>query len=430
MKARFLHLADCHLGYKQYNRSERFDDFARAFLHIVNVAVEEKVDFVILAGDLFQKRAIDALTLQQAMHILDRLKVANIPCIAVEGNHELSYYHEFLGWVEFLARQEMLVLLSPEFENGLPQIAPYQQRKGAYFDPIPGLRVFGMKYEGASTARVLASYADALGQSETDDIVYSVFVAHTGVEGVLANDSGGLSHRQLAVLRPHVDYLALGHIHKPFIIDDWIYNPGSPETCSMTEASWPDRGYFIVDVDTDREQPDEERIRPLKHQAQLRSNPRRAFHRINVQVDHLASPEALYDHAQELLLRKARDTSQDRRSPEVAPVVELLLTGILPFDRSDLDLKLLEQLVQESFQPLHVQVRNLSRIPNAEIQTDERLSRPELEHRVLSSLFSQDARYAENNEQWAQLAITIKNLALTGSDPESIIQSLAQMPDD
>ena len=63
MRAKFLHIADCHLGYRQYNLAERYNDFGRAFHRMIDIAIAEKVDFVLLAGDLFHKRAIDALTL-------------------------------------------------------------------------------------------------------------------------------------------------------------------------------------------------------------------------------------------------------------------------------------------------------------------------------------------------------------------------------
>ena len=92
------------------NLSKRFG----AFLAVVDAAIKEKVDFVILAGDLFEKRSIDALTLNQAMRGLERLRDANIPCIAVEGNHEHAYYGETLGWMRFLAVRDLMVLLDPE----------------------------------------------------------------------------------------------------------------------------------------------------------------------------------------------------------------------------------------------------------------------------------------------------------------------------
>ena len=49
---RFMHIADIHLGYQQYGLTERFNDFGRMFLHLVDVALAEKVNFVLLAGDL------------------------------------------------------------------------------------------------------------------------------------------------------------------------------------------------------------------------------------------------------------------------------------------------------------------------------------------------------------------------------------------
>ena len=50
---KFIHAADLHLGYRQYGLAERFNDFSRVFRHIVDQAIEQQVDFVLLAGDLF-----------------------------------------------------------------------------------------------------------------------------------------------------------------------------------------------------------------------------------------------------------------------------------------------------------------------------------------------------------------------------------------
>ena len=276
MKFRFLHFADCHLGYWQYNSKDRFNDFARAFLSIVRTAIEQKVDFVLLAGDLFQKRAIDALTLNQAIIGLERLKAANIPCIAVEGNHELAYYQEHVGWLQFLALRNLLTLLTPEFEGGEVRLTAYHNRKGSYVDILPGVRIHGLKYMGAGAAAAVEKYAAALTQLPHAETEYTIFMAHGGVEGVVDGAIGGLSLREWGVLRPHVDYLALGHVHKPFKFEDWIYNPGSPESCSIAESEWNDRGYYLVDVDTGR--PSSE----PKHNATLNANPRRTFCRMTV----------------------------------------------------------------------------------------------------------------------------------------------------
>lgn len=430
MKARFLHVADCHLGYKQYNLFDRYNDFARAFIHIMQKAVDERVDFVLLAGDLFQKRSIDALTLNQAMTGLERLQQANIPCVAIEGNHELAYYDDQVSWLEFLSHRKLLTLLNPPFVDGVPQLTPYNGRQGAYIDVAPGVRVFGLKYSGASTARAIVAYAEALAEmTETRadaDIAYTILMAHTGVEGMMSGEVGGLSHRVLAQLRPHINYLALGHVHQPFVVDNWVYNPGSPETCSMMEASWPERGYFLVEVDTDAPvevaaESDEKR-RPLLHNARLCVNPRRTFLRHSVKTDLYDSPEALYSYCADFLKRKARDVATAKGQDQ--PVVELQLTGVLPFERSALDANRLEALVRDAFDPLHVHIRNLSRPAEFAIEYDEGISRAELEQQVLSELLSRDVRFREQSGSWTQLALSLKKLVLGDASVESVLQEL------
>ena len=42
---RFMHIADIHLGYQQYNSRERFDDFSRVFLHLVEQALDSSSRF-------------------------------------------------------------------------------------------------------------------------------------------------------------------------------------------------------------------------------------------------------------------------------------------------------------------------------------------------------------------------------------------------
>jgi len=45
---------------------------------------------------------------------------------------------------------------------------------------------------------------------------------------------GEVTYEDLCQLKGVVDYLALGHYHSNYEIDDWAYNPGSPDTCSVS----------------------------------------------------------------------------------------------------------------------------------------------------------------------------------------------------
>ena len=122
MRARFIHLADVHLGYDQYGSKDRYNDFAKAFQAILDEAIQRKVDAVLIAGDLFNKRAIDAQTLIQAYDCLQKLKEQRIPVIAIEGNHDRSYYRDGRSWLQFLAWQNLLALLNPIMRDGVPEL--------------------------------------------------------------------------------------------------------------------------------------------------------------------------------------------------------------------------------------------------------------------------------------------------------------------
>src|SRR5436190_14228041 len=158
MRASFIHVADTHLGYEQYGVRERFNDFTRSFWNVVDEALERNVDFMVIAGDLFNKRAIDAQTLIHAIEGLRKLKDRNIPVIAIEGNHDRSYYREGISWLQFLCYQGYLMLLEPSMQDGAPVLAPWHPEKmiGAYVDLLGGrLRIYGIHWQGAGTARAL-----------------------------------------------------------------------------------------------------------------------------------------------------------------------------------------------------------------------------------------------------------------------------------
>jgi len=407
---RFMHVADIHLGYQQYGSKERFDDFSRVFLHIVEQAVDQQVDFFLLAGDLFEKRTVDPLAMRVAIEGLRILRQAGIPVVAVEGNHEKAHYRDRYSWLDFLDGLGYLYLLNPRFENGHAILEPYGDTGGAYVDLPGGVRVYGIKYYGASTSRVLRLFADALSAMDHGDVEFAILVAHAGLEGQLPRYSGTLTYNDLAPLKQHIDYLALGHIHKPYAVDGWIYNPGSPETWSIEEVAWPERGCYVVDVQPGGHP---------SHRAELIVPPRRPFHRLRLEVDALTGPNGVYDAVRKLIRRKDGEIDRDP-----APVVELTLGGVLPFNRFDLDLEYVKRLVDQAWSPLVTRVQNRTTPAEFEIAVDTEASRPELERAIVRELLERDARFRPAAGDWTQVALDVKRLALEGSPPEAVIDAL------
>jgi exonuclease SbcD len=440
MRARFIHLADVHLGYEQYGSKERFNDFARAFLSILDAAIERQADFVVIAGDLFNKRAIDALTLTQAYEGLQRLKQANIPAIAIEGNHDRSYYRDGMSWLQYLSWQDMLCLLNPVVRDGMPALSPWNTKtqRGAYIDLMGGrLRVYGLPWFGASTAKIAENFASVLSNAREEEdengIEYRLLLMHTGVEGIVPQLHGLPTRAQLEPLHGLVDYLALGHVHKPYEFEGWIYNPGSTETWSAEESAW-DRGYYVVDVETDSAQagvlngaqPPNGAL-PLKHSARHLTNQRRPFYRFQFSVEGLDDPAALEEH----FTRFCRQHARKVEAREQPPVVEISLSGLLAFDAGALDQKLLEGILHEHFHPLIGRLHNITHDAGF-VGEDEGLDGRDrstwylLERKIFQEMLARDARYLPTAEQWARTLAELKELALQGEDPENIALRLRE----
>lgn len=87
---RFLHVSDTHLGRTNYKLKEREKDFYKAFKQSVDIALEEKVDFVIHTGDLFDKGNPTHRTIIRAIRQLTRLKNKDIPLFIIAGSHDIS----------------------------------------------------------------------------------------------------------------------------------------------------------------------------------------------------------------------------------------------------------------------------------------------------------------------------------------------------
>src|SRR5262245_2625572 len=93
---RLLHTADWHVGRSIRGRS-RSEEFATALDEVVGIAVEEVVDAVLVAGDVYDHRSpapdADALVFDA----LVRLHEADIPVVLIPGNHDSALRLEALS---------------------------------------------------------------------------------------------------------------------------------------------------------------------------------------------------------------------------------------------------------------------------------------------------------------------------------------------
>ncbi|MFZ5975911.1 MAG: metallophosphoesterase family protein [Bacillota bacterium] len=241
----FLHCADLHLGARPLGLEARFDDFGNAFERIVDHALESEVRFVLISGDFFHQRSINAATLGQALHALDRLRERSVPVYAIEGNHDAALYVDGESWMGFLNRQGYLRLLRPDADAAGSYLSEYDGASGciAY---AHGVRIVGLGYYFSASAKRMEQLAGQLPEYAGR----TVLMLHSGVDRLLWQDANALSSSALSAFAGKVDYFALGHIHTRYEIPGGFYNPGAPEWVHIDEMKRAnaEKGFYFVRI--------------------------------------------------------------------------------------------------------------------------------------------------------------------------------------
>jgi len=411
---KFLHLGDIHLGNTQYQNDDRMRDFFYALHGVIRrYAIAEKVDFVLVAGDLFDRRNIEPRVLTQATIIFKELKDAGIPVYAIEGNHDRSGPHDGVSWLRYLSDWDWFSLLEPDHgEEGRLTLSPWDGRRGGYIEH-EGVRIIGSKWYGSSTASVIGPLSEAI--ASLPPCPAQILLFHAGLEGYIDSYSGGLSHHQMLPLKEAgITYLALGHIHKRYEEGDWIYNPGSTESCNVAEFA-EERGAYLVAIDPATGKHEARHINHSEFDAQ------RPFQRLRFDVTGHITPESVLA-ALDGYVAASREDFDDR------PVVELTLAGVLGFKRHELELPKVEALVQKHLDPLLVRLRydavpaEYAVAPGVSMGTD----RKQLEREIMRDLVARDARYGQDADRFSQILIALKNRALAGDPASDIAVFVAQ----
>ncbi len=438
MQFKFLHAADIHLGYQQYGLVDRYDDFTEGFQWIIETALRERVAFLLIAGDLFEKRTLDPRTLLIAVKEFQRLKDAGIPVVAIEGNHERTY-GENLSWLDYLKESELLYLLdcSRREDGWVPRPWHEIERTGGYVD-IGDARIYGLRYQGAQTGAALDAIGGAIAAAPPPESMFSVFLAHTSVEGFFDQGHPFVRQQDLSWLRRCVDYLALGHIHVPYRdglgAGEWLFNPGCPETWSSEERQYREKGAILVDVDVNQE--------PNLKATALDYPYRRPFVHVRQELDACPSPSTLLALLEEKIRREPQlnpvpaipsplvDAGTNEGSSfhrQKRPVVEIVLTGVARFSRTEIDTAAIEQLAKLHFDPLVVRVRSsLQEAPADLVEESSSLDRPVLERMVFESLIRADDRFAGRTADLAQLTAALKQMVVDGVAASDIAEEMQE----
>jgi DNA repair exonuclease SbcCD nuclease subunit len=357
---------------------------------------------------------VDPLAMNHAVEVLQKLRAAKIPCVVIEGNHDQHAKDASHSWLRSLAAWRLMILLEPTVEDGQLGYEQWSDEKtrGSFVD-IGRARIFGSHWFGASAGWAIPMLTKLIKANRRKD-AFHILLLHTDVEGHQSHPLPALTLAGLKELKSAADYVALGHTHKNFEIDNWAFNPGSLEITNISDYR-EKRGAYLVNV-TDKY---EIAARHVEDYIQ------RPFLRMSFDVSGIADTLEI---ASGILEKARREITPHQNDAEAQkPIVEITLLGHLGFPNSLLELNKIRDQVLRYANALSVRVRNAT-VPieyAAGFGADEDIDREALEHRVVEDLIMRDNRYKLRAEKMAQAVIGAKRLALGDEPPEKIAEFIS-----
>jgi len=234
----FVHVADLHLGYEQYNLAVRREDFDRAFSEVVDKTIELKPDFMIISGDLFHHARPLNTTLERAITNFRRLKEVGISVLAVDGSHDAAP-NVMTG-----------TILNPLDSAGLVYYLPRHEKacwedENCYVYGIPNFRT------RERTEKNLPAFYE-LKQPMPHPNVFNIFVFHMllDIPEITRGHLKFIAEARPEYISDGFNYYAGGHIHTPWQLrfkKGMLVYSGSTETVTYEDADV-EKGFYHVEV--------------------------------------------------------------------------------------------------------------------------------------------------------------------------------------
>lgn len=215
----FLHTADLQLGMRARHVADAAEAVRAARLEtvrrILTLARDEAVDFVLIAGDLFEDNSVGSDLVYQVLHLFEQ--AAPLPIYILPGNHDLLGPASVYERDTFRSSQGNVHVLRSR------EPIPVAEGK-AYLLPAP---VTQKRSERDPTTGIPATPPGAL----------RIGVAHGSlrIEGRHQPDDHPIALD--AAEREQLDYLAVGHWHSWYQPNPRFLMPGTPEPTAFGETS-------------------------------------------------------------------------------------------------------------------------------------------------------------------------------------------------
>ena len=268
---RILHFSDLHIGVENYGRTDpktglstRLGDFLDSLDQVVEFALNEGVDLVLLAGDAYKGRDPTQTHQREFAKRLNRLSQAGIPTFLLVGNHDLPAASSRATAVDIFPTLEVANIHVgnslktydvPTPSGPLQVLAVPWPRRSAILSREDSRSMSIEQVRQTLEERLTDGIEVAA--SQLDPAIPAILTAHVTVNGATVGTERSMMLGQDHVLlvsaldRPQVEYVALGHIHKHQILrpdPPMVVYSGSLQRVDFSEES-DEKGFCVIDLD-------------------------------------------------------------------------------------------------------------------------------------------------------------------------------------
>lgn len=234
---KFAHIADCHLGAWKNNTHK--ENNLQAFKTAITTSIKEKVNFIIIAGDLFHSAVPDFEIADQTFKILKKCRTHHIPIYMVYGSHDRGINK---ATIDLLDTSEIITHI-PQPKNYLPKFIT---------DPQTGVKITGI--DGRSIGIETDTYAHYNKRYLEKEDGFKVFVFHTTIKDCMEWTGYVIPGIYRHNLPEGFEYYAGGHIHEPsqckdethpnIIIPGCLYGSNYKDLENTSKGM--ERGFYII----------------------------------------------------------------------------------------------------------------------------------------------------------------------------------------
>ena len=251
------HISDIHLGYAQFNLQEREEDLYELFEESIDKSIQEHVEAIIIAGDIFHNPKPNGSAIIKLAHELKKLKEKSIPVYFILGEHDISRINDVP--VPFLFHNLGLAKrLRPDTPIKMKDLLIYGFNKQRRSNIDNGLLKPFKELE-----KII--------QSDENKRLKKILVLHQGLSD-FNRFAGEIFANDLPV---GFNYYAMGHYHDhiqknfPELDNSLVAYPGSLDLGHNESISEVEKGFLLVDLSAIHENVTSQWIRIEKRRPQL-----------------------------------------------------------------------------------------------------------------------------------------------------------------